>query len=404
MRFTIGSFALGTAALVAASFSTPSYAKVGSCTDPVTFGTTISSTGQYSALSGKWRDMTIEFAKMINEKGGINLKGCGKKLPLKIIIYDDQSAAATAVSLYERMATVDKVDFFVGPDWSAMGFAVPPVAERYKIPMVMANVAAPPIFKRGLKYMWGTPMPTVPNWSTRYFDMLSNQSPRPKTIYFVTQDNPITRDLSGYWTEKATSLGYKVLGNELFSAELKDFTSLVLKLRIRKPDIIYISSFDSPSVPLIQQMRRLNLKAKDVHHALLSGALRTQVGADLDGVTGQIPWYPGVKGPFSDFAEELVKRSNIDMFDYPWTMSRISAYLIMVQAVERAGTVDREKVRQVLFKGTFDSPAGRIEFNESGYAFRNGAFTLQIQNGKPVIVWPPEVATGKFVYPSPSWQ
>ena len=92
------------------------------------------------------------------------------------------------------------------------------------------------------------------------------------------------------------------------------------------------------------------------------------------------------------------------MFDYPWTMSRISAYLIMVQAIERAGSGDREKVRKVLFKGTFDSPTGKIEFNESGYAFKNGAFTLQIQKGKPVIVWPPEVATGKFVYPSPSWQ
>lgn len=404
MRYTIGSFVLGTAALVASSVSTPSFATVGSCTDPVTFGTTISSTGRYAALADKWRDMTIEFAKMINENGGIDLKGCGRKLPLKIIIYDDQSVAATAVSLYERMATVDKVDFFVGPDWSAMGFPVPQVAEKHKIPMVMANVAAPPIFKRGLKYMWGTPMPTVPNWSTRYFDMLSNQTPRPKTIYFVTQDNPITEALTAFWSKRATALGFKVLGNEMFSVALKDFTSLVLKLRIRKPDIIYISSFDSPSVPLIRQMRRLKIKAKDVHHALLSGALDKQVGGDLDGMTGQLPWYPGVKGPFSDFAEELLKRSNVDMFDYPWTMSRISAYLIMVQAVERAGTVDREKVRQALFKGRFDSPAGQIVFNENGYADRNGAFTLQMQNGKPVIVWPPEVATGKLVYPSPGWQ
>lgn len=404
MKYTIGSFALGTAALAAVSVATPAHAKVGSCTEPVTFGTTISSTGRYSTLADKWRNMTLEFAKMINENGGIDLKKCGKKLPLKIVIYDDQSVPSTAVSLFERMATVDKVDFFVGPDWSAMGFPVPPVAERHKIPMVMANVAAPPIFKRGLKYMWGTPMPTVPNWSTRYFDMLSKQTPKPKTIYFVTQDNPITKALTGFWTKKATSLGYKVLGNELFSVELKDFTSLVLKLRIRKPDIVYISSFDSPSVPLIQQMRRLKIKAKDVHHALLSGKLHKQVGNDLDGVTGEIPWYPGVKGPYSDFAEELVKRSKVDMFDYPWTMSRISAYLIMVQAIERAGAVDREAVRKVLFKGTFDSPTGKIVFNESGYAFKNGAFTLQIQKGKPVIVWPPEIATGKFVYPSPSWQ
>lgn len=402
----IGTLALTLGGLAAALLAAPSpgLAKVGSCVDPITFGTTISSTGRYSTLADKWRTMTVEFAKMINENGGIEVKSCGKKLPLQIVIYDDQSVPATAVSLFEKLATVDKVDFFVGPDWSAMGFPVPPVAEKHKIPMVMANVAAPPIFKRGLKYMWGTPMPTVPNWSTRYFDMLGQQDPKPKTIYFVTQDNPITKALSGFWKKRAEALGYNVLGDELFSVELKDFTSLVLKLRLRRPDIVYISSYDNPSVPLIQQMRRLKVKAKDVHHAILSGSLYKQVRGDLEGVTGEIPWYPGVKGPFSDFAEELVKRADVDMFDYPWTMSRITAYLIMVQAIERAGAVDREKVRAALFKGTFDAPIGQVTFDERGYAFKNGAFTLQIQDGKPVIVWPPEIATGKFQYPSPSWQ
>ena len=389
------------AALVAAV--PPAAAKIGSCDDPITFGTTISLTGRYSTLAENWREMTIEFAKMINERGGIAVADCGKKLPLQIVIYDDQSVPATAVSLYEKLATVDNVDFFVGPDWSAMGFPVPPVAEKHRIPMVMANVAAPPIFERGLKYMWGNPMPTVPNWSARYFDMMSKQEPKPETIYFVTQDNPITKALTGFWKKRAEELGYKVVGDELFSVELKDFTSLVLKMRLRRPDIIYISSYDNPSVPLIQQMRRLKIKAKDVHHAIISGSLYKQVRDDLEGTTGEIPWYPGVKGPFSDFAEDLVKRANIDMFDNPWVMSRIATYLIMVQAIERAGAVDREKVRAALYKGTFDAPIGQIEFNENGYAHKNGAFTLQIQDGKPVIVWPPEVATGKYRYPSPGW-
>ena len=33
-----------------------------------------------------------------------------------------------------------------------------------------------------------------------------------------------------------------------------------------------------------------------------------------------------------------------------------------------------------------------------------GAFTVQMQNGKVQVVWPPEVATGKLAWPSPSWQ
>ena len=396
--------ALGAAALATFVLPQPADAKLGSCDDPITLGTTMSSTGRYSTLAERWRDMTRIFAEEFNKDGGLFVKACNKKLPIEFVIYDDQSVPSLAVTLYEKLATVDKVDFFVGPDWSAMGFPVPPVAEKHKIPMVMANVAAPPIFQRGLKYMWGTPMPTVPNWSVRYFDLLAQQNPRPKTIYFVTQDNPITKAISGFWVKAAQDRGFKLLGQELFSQELKDFTSLVLKLRIAKPDIIYISSFDVPSVPLIQQMRRLRIKAKDVHHTILTGAMQEQLGKDIEGMTGEIAWYPGVKGPYSEFAERVLDRAKIDMFYYWSTMSRFASYLIMVQAIEKAGVVDREAVRKALYKGSFKTPIGDVEFDETGYAYKNGAMTSQIQNGEVVVVAPPEQATGTFQYPAPTWQ
>ena len=384
--------------------TSPAVAKLGSCDDPITLGTTISSTGRYSTLAERWATMTKIFAEEFNKDGGIFIKACNKKLPIEFVVYDDQSVPSLAVTLYERLATVDKVDFFVGPDWSAMGYPVPPVAEKHKIPMVMANVAAPGIFKRGLKYMWGTPMPTVPNWSVRYFDLLAQQKSPPKTIYFVTQDNPITKAISGFWTKEAQRRGLRMLGHELFSQELKDFTSLVLKLRIAKPDIIYISSFDVPSVPLLQQMRRLRIKTKDVHHTILTGALQAQLGKDIEGMTGEIAWYPGVKGPYSDFAERVLERSKIDMFYYWSTMSRFASYLIMVQAIEKAGVVDREAVKNALYKGTFKTPIGDVVFDETGYAYKNGAMTSQIQNGKVIVVAPADRATGTYQYPSASWQ
>lgn len=406
-RQTILSFSIASSvALLGAATLLPgkAEAKLNSCEGPITFGTTMSSTGRYSTLAERWRDMTLVFAEEFNKTGGIFVKSRNKKIPIKFVIYDDQSVPSLAVTLYEKLATVDKVDFFVGPDWSAMGFPVPPIAEKHKIPMVMANVAAPPIFKRGLKYMWGTPMPTVPNWSIRYFDLLAKQNPKPKTIYFAIQDNPITKAIAGYWAKEAEKRGFTVVGREIFSPELKDFTSLVLKMRIAKPDIIYLASYDIPSVPLIQQMRRLRVKAKDVHHAILTGALQAQLGKDIEGMTGEIAWYPGVKGPFSDLAERVLNRAKIDMFYYWTTMSRFSAYLIMAQAIEKAGVVDREAVRKALYKGKFKTPIGIVEFDETGYAYKNGAMTSQIQNSKVVIVAPPERATGKFQYPSPSWK
>ena len=184
-------------AVVAAA---PVAAKLNSCDGPIVFGTTVSETGPFSTLADRWRKMTEVFAEEVNKTGGVAVKACNKKLPIQFVIYDDQSVPATAVQLYEKMATVDKVDFFVGPDWSSIGGPVPPIADKYKIPMVMANVATPALYDRGLKYIWGTPFPVVPNWSTRYFDMLTKVSPKPQSIYFITHDNPVMKGITACWS------------------------------------------------------------------------------------------------------------------------------------------------------------------------------------------------------------
>jgi len=391
------------AALGVALMATPASAKIGSCIDPIVFGTTLSETGPFSTLAGRWRKMTEVFVEEVNKTGGVMVKSCGKKLPLKFVIYDDQSVPATAVALYEKMATVDNVDFFVGPDWSSLGGPVPPVADKHKIPMVMANVATPSVYDRGLRYIWGTPFPVVPRWSERYFDMISKVIPKPQSIYFVTHDNPVMKGITATWSKKAEAQGLKVLGNETFSSELKDFTSLIAKVRAAKADIVYISSYDNASVPLVQQMRQLKVRAMDVHHTMLTGSLARQVGADIEGMTGELSWYPGIKGAYSDLVETVMKRSDVTMFDYIWTLGRLTSYLTMIQGIEKAGVVDREKVKEALFKATVKSPAGDVTFDERGFA-DTGAFTVQMQNGKVVVVWPPEVATGKVVWPSPTWQ
>ena len=395
-----GAPALG---LVAALLgSGPAAAKIGSCDEPILLGTTISETGPFSTLTDNWKKMTEIFFEEVNNAGGVYVEACKKKLPVKIVIYDDQSSPSTATSLFEKMASVDNVDFFVGPDWSSIGLPVPTVAERHRIPIVTSNVATLSAFQRGLKYMWGTPYPVVPLWSQRYFEMLATVEPKPKTIFFVTHDNPVMKGITDYWAPKAEEQGIKIVGRELFPADAKDFSAIILKIRAAKPDIIYIASFDNVSAPLVQQMRQLRIKALDVHHTMLTGALAAQVGQDIEGMTGELAWYPDVGGPHSDLVKKVLERSKVDMFESIFTMGRIASYLVMVQAIERAGAVDREKVRGVLTEGTFQAPPGPVVFNKNGYPTTNGAFTIQIQNGNVAVVWPS--TSGKVIWPSPTWK
>jgi ABC-type branched-subunit amino acid transport system substrate-binding protein len=348
--------------------------------------------------------MTNVFADEINKEGGVMLSSCGKKLPLKIIIYDDQSNPSLATSLYEKMASVDNVDFFVGPDWTTIALPVATVAEKHKIPMISANVAAHVAYTRGLKYFWGTPYPIVPRWSENYFAMLSTMNPKPKTIFFITQDNPVQKEITDTWAPKAEAAGMHVVGKEIFPTDLKDFSSIIFKLREAKPDIIYISSFDNASVALLQQMRQQRVHALDVHQSILSGSLAHQVGDNVvEGMTSEIAWYHGIKGDYGDLVERVFKYSDIDMFENLTSMARFVSYLVMTEAIEKAGAVDHEKVRAALYKGTFKAPPGDVTFDENGFPSSTD-FTIQMQKGKVIVVWPAAQATGKMIWPSPSWQ
>jgi hypothetical protein len=151
-------------------------------------------------------------------------------------------------------------------------------------------------------------------------------------------------------------------------------------------------------------MRQLQVQAMDVHHIMASGSLARQ--ANLEGVTGEIYWHEGVVGgPYSELAKEVLKQADIRIFDYLWTVGRMDAYLVMMQAIERAGAVDREKVATELRKpgAVWKRPAGEFKFDSGGLS-QIVAITHQIQKGEPVVVYPSDQATGKLVWPSQSWR
>ena len=156
-------------------------------------------------------------------------------------------------------------------------------------------------------------------------------------------------------------------------------------------------------MPLLQQMRQLQVKAMDVHHIMASGSLARQ--ADLEGVTGEIYWHEGVKGPYAELRPRRPQgRRHQASSTTSGPSGRMDSYLVMLQAIERAGAVDREKVAAELRKpgATWKRPGGEFKFHHGGLS-QIVSYTHQMQKGEPVVVWPTEQATGKMIWPSPSW-
>ena len=113
----------------------------------VVMGGTLSLTGRYAEPAERYYNALKMYVDELNARGGL----LGHRAELRIL--DDKSERRTAIELYEKLITQDKVDLFLGPYSSPIADAVANVMERYKqpsIPMAASKV----IWQRGRKYVF----------------------------------------------------------------------------------------------------------------------------------------------------------------------------------------------------------------------------------------------------------
>ena len=133
-------------------------APVAEAQPPIRIGATLAQTG-VDATIGQARLPGYQLCvKHTNDKGGV----LGRKLEL--LVYDDRSDPATAVRLYEKLITQDKVDLVLGPNGSLITDAVADVTEKHKMPMVAQAGAASSIYLKGRKFIFSLVSPSTSSW------------------------------------------------------------------------------------------------------------------------------------------------------------------------------------------------------------------------------------------------
>ncbi len=120
---------------------------------PIKIGASISLTGTYAKLGSYTQDGYLMCAKEVNEKGGL----LGRKL--EFVVYDDRSDPPTAIKLYEKLITEDKVELVMGPYSSPITKAAATVSEKYKKIMMASLAAETAIWEQGYRYLFMTISP-----------------------------------------------------------------------------------------------------------------------------------------------------------------------------------------------------------------------------------------------------
>ena len=362
---------------------------------PIKIGASMSVTGTYAKPGSYQKEGYDVCIDELNAKGGL----LGRKVEL--VIYDDQSQPATAVKLYEKLITEDKVDAVMGPYSSAVSEAVANVTEKYKKVMVAPLAATTSIFKKGRKYIFMVITPAE-NYLDGLIDMAAKRGL--KTVAIINEDTLFPKASAAGTAGAAKKRGMQVVLQEAYPKGNTDFSALLVKIKAANPDVIAAGTYFDDAVAITRQMKELNVNPK---------MFGLTVGGDLpefydllkqnaEYVYGSTQWdetlpYPGQK----EFLAAYTKK-----FKHEPSYHAAAGYagcLIYGEAVKRAGTLDGDKVREQLLKMEIKTAFGDYKVDADGFQVAHKMVMLQWQDGKRVVVWPDDLAGGKARYPTPEW-
>ena len=144
----------------------------------ITIGTLYASTGPFAVASqGQYEGLKF-WADDVNKQGGVLVKAFGKKIPVKIVAYDDQSSTSTATTLYNQLITQDKVDLLVADSGSVLTSVAVPLAREHQRLLFDQTGTGTHFFSADNKYNVLLDDPVSSIWPHRLAQFLINEGPK----------------------------------------------------------------------------------------------------------------------------------------------------------------------------------------------------------------------------------
>jgi branched-chain amino acid transport system substrate-binding protein len=371
----------------------------------IVLGASVQLTGPV-ANTGRYYKDAYEFAvDKINEKGGVKVGNKHEKLALKI--YDNQSDVSLSVRQYTQLVTQDKVNLLLGPFASNFVLADSAISEKYKIPMVQGGGASNQIFSRGFKYIFGT-LPAASDYFGSTIKMLTQLKPKPENVALLYADDSFDVSVAKGTRPLLKQAGLKLALDERYTTNATNFNSLLSQIRNAHVDAVLVAGHETEILNFVRQAKSLSVSPKMYSFTVgvPSADFRKALGKDADYAFGMTAWLPSASlkdqwfGDAEAFAKAYKAKYGYDP-DYH-AASGVADVEAVVKAIESAGSVNPQKVRDALAKLNFESLYGTIAFGKNGQISLPQT-VIQIQDEKVVPVYGKDGIINQPKYPMPAW-
>ena len=374
--------------------------------------------------------------------GGSSLQALGAKImidyfnsiggvegyKINAIYADAQSKPEIAINEAVRLIEQENVDMLMGFYSSAQCVPVSAKVDAMKKFMWITTCISPAVLKdRHLEHVF-RPQPhggmfgmTSPDMVAHYAKSKLGVDPKDLKVAIIHEDGPYGSGVAGGNEQGSKKHGFKIVLKEGYAATSPDLSSLVTKLKRKRPDVIFHTGYNTDISLFLRQSRELGLKWKAlIGHGAGYGVhdkLYEAVGDDANFIFNVDPvsiWLidPATLTPGLGKVTEMVgveykkARPKVKTFSAHVGMDASNVYTffddVLPRAIKKHGGISSEALRKAAAEtnipigGTLMGYGVKFEPKSSDMAGQNNdAFPVVVQytNGDAKIAWPTELQT-----------
>ena len=387
----------------------------------IKIGTLYAASGNFAAISMPVHRGLQLWVDQKNAEGGVFVKPYNKKIPIKLIAYDDQSNTATAATLYNQLITQDKVDILVSDSGSPLTSVAVPIARDHKMLLIDQTGTGAAFFTKDNPYIVLMSDPVSSIWPKYIADFLTQDGPKLGikriAILYATNDFTGTQANAVRGFIKAAKAPVEIVYDQGVPTTTTSYTVIINNIRAANPDAVITLGFPNNDISYLRNLQDSGVKFKwqfNIYPGLETEGLKKTVGAKgLEYIFTYVPssvieYKPEFGMSLPQFRDAWHKKYTDDKVEFGFnSVAGYTTGLVLENALKATASMEQLALRKAIFSlsGKLKTIDGTFELDETGAQIGEITPLGQIvPEGKDelkfVVVYPHDKASGKPVYPA----
>jgi len=354
-----------------------------------------------------------------NAAGGLYDPDVGKKLPLKSVVYDDQSVVTNTIALTEKLITVDKVDLIFPPVSTAFNYACFPIYQEYQFPVIAttfgSDIAANEMQNGKLSYCFSVlGLPSQCGEQVLQVLQYINTTLDPghcNSVAVINDDGQHGVEYGAAIYSALSMVGFCMEYETTYPSTIADFTPIINTLKADNPDVVVNAGYEGALFTRQCITEGYNPKlifngpSMECPGLVYNPHIYDFTNTDLVGLMQYDGWpATGYNTPaLAAWAASEAKLTG--MWPFPAAAVFYAALQILFAAVNKVG-LNHVTLRNALATDTFTTIVGAthlVQGSSMECSLANGTICQWQGQELMQVIWPLSAATAHMIYPKPAW-